>query len=301
VTSSQANPLNYGSSTQGVRWPGKDTTQQLLFNVNPSGYGFVKTMGIKLLDGRDFSPEFGTDTSNYLINEAAAKKIGYKDPVGKELTMWGKKGKIIGLMKNFHIGSLHVAIEPLIVSLQPKQDAWGAALIRTEAGRTTQAIANIERVFKQYSPGIPFKYHFADEEFGNLYKAENVVSKLSNYFAFLAIFISCLGLFGLAAFTAEQRTKEIGVRKVLGASIANVVGMLSMDFVKLVALAAVIAFPIAWYFLRGWLDKYAYRIDIEWWYFVVAGVAALLIALFTVSFQAIKAALMNPVKSLKSE
>ncbi|MEO6288104.1 MAG: ABC transporter permease [Dyadobacter sp.] len=301
VTSSQANPLSYGSSTQGVRWPGKDTTQQLLFNVNPSGYGFVKTMGIKLLDGRDFSPEFGTDTSNYLINEAAAKKIGYKDPVGKELTMWGKKGKIIGLMKDFHIGSLHVAIEPLIVSLQPKQDTWGAALIRTEAGRTTQAIANIEKLFKQYSPGIPFKYHFADEEFGNLYKAENVVSKLSSYFAFLAIFISCLGLFGLAAFTAEQRTKEIGVRKVLGASIANVVGMLSMDFVKLVALAALIAFPIAWYFLRGWLDKYAYRIDIEWWYFVVAGIAALLIALFTVSFQAIKAALMNPVKSLKSE
>ncbi|WAC09919.1 ABC transporter permease [Dyadobacter pollutisoli] len=301
VSSSQANPMNYGSSTQGVRWPGKDTTQQLLFNVNPSGYDFVKTMGIKLLDGRDFSPEFGTDTSNYLINEAAAKKIGYKDPVGKELTMWGKKGKIIGLMKDFHIGSLHVAIEPLIVSLQPKQDTWGAALIRTEAGRTSQAIENIEKLFKRYSPGIPFKYHFADEEFGNLYKAENVVSKLSNYFAFLAIFISCLGLFGLAAFTAEQRTKEIGVRKVLGASIANVVGMLSMDFVKLVALAAFIAFPIAWYFLRGWLEKYAYRIDIEWWYFVVAGVAALLIALFTVSFQAIKAALMNPVKSLKSE
>ena len=148
---------------------------------------------------------------------------------------------------------------------------------------------------------MPFKYHFADEEFGNLYKAETVVGKLSNYFAFLAIFISCLGLFGLAAFTAEQRTKEIGVRKVLGASISNLVGMLSADFLKLVGIAAIIAFPVAWYFLNGWLEKYAFRIEMEWWYFAVAGVAALLIALFTVSFQAIKAALMNPVKSLKSE
>ncbi|MCF2503125.1 ABC transporter permease [Dyadobacter sp. CY107] len=301
VTVSQASPMDFGSSTMGVTWPGKDTTQRMLFNVNPVGFDFVKTMGIKLLDGRDFNPQFGTDTSNYLINEAAARKIGYKDPVGKELTMWRKKGRIIGLMKDFHIGSLHVAIEPLIINLQSKKENWGAALILTEAGKTKQAIASIEKVYKQYNPGFPFKYHFADEEFGNLYKAETVVSKLSNYFAFLAIFISCLGLFGLAAFTAEQRTKEIGVRKVLGASVTNLVGMLSMDFVKLVAIAALIAFPIAGYFLQSWLEKYAYRIEMEWWYFLVAGIAALLIALFTVSFQAIKAALMNPVKSLRGE
>ncbi|ACT96044.1 ABC transporter permease [Dyadobacter fermentans] len=301
VARSQANPLAYGSSTMGVSWPGKDTTKQLLFNVNPVGFDFIKTMGIRLLDGRDFSPSFGTDTSNYLVNEAAAKKIGYKDPVGKELTMWGRKGKIIGLMKDFHIGSLHVAIEPLIINLQPKKEAWGVGMIRAEAGKTQQAIESTEKVFRRYNAGVPFKYYFADEEFANLYKAEMVVSKLSNYFAFLAIFISCLGLFGLAAFTAEQRTKEIGVRKVLGASVTNLVGMLSADFVKLVGVAAVIAFPVAWYFLNGWLEKYAFRIDMEWWYFAVAGIAALLIALFTVSFQAIKAALMNPVKSLKSE
>ena len=301
VTVSQATPLEVGSSTMGVSWPRKDTTQQLLFSVNPAGFDFVKTMGIKLVDGRDFSPEYGTDTTNYLINEAAAKQIGYKDPVGKELTMWGKKGKIIGLMKNFHIGSLHVAIEPLIVSLQSKKENRGAVLIRTEAGQTKQALAQIEEVYKRFNPGFPFKYYFADQEFGNLYKAENVVSKLSGYFAFLAIFISSLGLFGLAAFTAEQRTKEIGVRKVLGASVANLVGMLSKDFVKLVAIAAIITFPIAWYFLTGWLEKYAYRIEIQWWYFVVTAIAALMIALVTVSFQAIKAALLNPVKTLKSE
>jgi putative ABC transport system permease protein len=301
VTVSQASPLEVGSSTMGVSWPGKDTTQELLFAVNPSGFDFVKTMGIRLLEGRDFSPAYGTDTTNYLINEAAAKKIGYKSPVGKELTMWGKKGRIIGLMKDFHIGSLHVAIEPLIVSLQPKDANWGAILIRTKAGQTSTAIANLEKIYKRYNPTLPFKYHFADQEFGNLYKSENVVSKLSGYFAFLAIFISSLGLFGLAAFTAEQRTKEIGVRKVLGASVANLVGMLSKDFVKLVAIAALIAFPVAWYFLKAWLEKYAYRIEIEWWYYVVTAVAALMIALVTVSFQAIKAALLNPVKTLKSE
>jgi putative ABC transport system permease protein len=301
VSNSQASPLNYGSSTMGVTWPGKDTTQQLLFSVNPAGYDFVKTMGVELLDGRDFSKSFGTDTSNYLINEAAARKIGYKDPVGKELTMWGKKGKIIGLLKDFHTGSLHEPIQPLIVGLQNPSEPWGVALVRTEAGQTTKAIANLEKLFRQYNPGLPFKYHFADEEFGNLYKAENVVSKLSNYFAFLAIFISCLGLFGLAAFTAEQRTKEIGVRKVLGATVTNLVGMLSADFLKLVLIAAVIAFPVAWYFLQSWLEKYAYRIDLEWWYFIIAGIAALVIALLTVSFQAIRAALMNPMKSLKGD
>uniref|UniRef100_UPI0035B5B141 ABC transporter permease n=1 Tax=Dyadobacter flavalbus TaxID=2579942 RepID=UPI0035B5B141 len=301
VTCSQSDPINYGSSTMGVTWPGKDTTQKILFSVNTIGYDFIKTMGITLLDGRDFNPEFGTDTTNFIINEAAARKMGFKDPVGKELTIFDRKGKIIGLMKDFHIGSLHVAIEPLIIGFQSRNSYRGAVLIRTEAGKTRLAIQNIEKVYKQFSPGFPFKYRFTDEEFGNLYKAENVVSRLANYFAFLAIFISCLGLFGLAAFTSEQRTKEIGVRKVLGASVANLVGMLSMDFVKLVAIAAVISFPVAGYFLHGWLEKYAYRIEMEWWYFLVAGIAALLIALFTVSFQAVKAALMNPVKSLKTE
>ena len=301
VSLSQANPLNYGSSTMGVTWPGKDTTQELLFNVNPAGYDFVKTMGIKLVDGRDFSPSYGMDSTNYLVNQAAAKKMGYKDPVGKELTLWGKKGKIIGLMQDFHIGSLHVAIEPLIIGLQAKNSTYGAAIIRTEAGKTKQAVASVEEVFKRFNPAFPLKYQFADQEFGKQYKSEKVVSNLSGYFAFLAIFISCLGLFGLAAFTAEQRTKEIGVRKVLGASVTNLVGMLSADFVKLVAIAALIAFPISWYFLKGWLEEYAYRIEIQWWYFLIAGIAALLIALATVSFQAIKAALMNPVKSLKSE
>ncbi len=301
VTCSQSSPLEVGSSTQGVRWPGKDTTQLLLFANNAISYDYIQTMGIQLIDGRDFSEQYGTDTTNYIINEASAKKIGYKDPVGKEMTMWGRKGTIVGLMKDFHYNTLHSAIEPLILRLQPKTESWGVVIIRAEAGKTPQAIASTEKTFKKFNPNFPFKYLFADQEYANQYKSENVVNKLSNYFAFLAIFISCLGLFGLAAFTAEQRTKEIGVRKVLGASVGNLVGMLSADFIKLVLVATVIAFPVAWYFLKNWLEKYAYRIDIQWWYFAIAAFAAVVIALLTVSYQAIRASLMNPVKSLKTE
>ena len=303
VTSAGSDPMEVGNSTQGVRWPGKDTTKLILFSNNPVTYDYIKTMGIELIGGRDFDKSFGMDTVNYLVNEAAAKKIGYAEPVGKELTMWGDKGTIIGLMKDYHHNSLHVPIEPLILRLfKPAWNSlWGSIIIRTEAGQTKQAIASMEKVFKQFNPAFPFKYYFTDDEIGKNYRAEQTVGKLSKYFAFLAIFISCLGLFGLAAFTAEQRTKEIGIRKVLGAGVGNLVGMLSKDFMVLVGISALIAFPLAWYFLNDWLQQYTFREDFHWWYFGLAGSLALIIALGTVSFQAIKAALLNPVKSLRSE
>lgn len=307
ITSAQSSPLEVGSSTQGVRWPGKDTTKLILFSNNPITYDYVKIMGIELITGRDFDPSFSLDTMNYLVNEAAVRKIGYKDPVGKELTMWGDKGTIIGLMKDYHHNSLHVPIEPLILRLFKgswvrEGGYWGNIIIRTEKGKSKQAIASMEKVFKQFNPGFPFKYYFTDDEIAKNYKAEYTVSKLSRYFAFLAIFISCLGLFGLVTFTAEQRTKEIGIRKVLGASVSGIVKMLSKDFLKLVVLAAVIAFPAAWWMMHKWfLDDFEYRIDIGWWVFVIAGVTALLIALLTISFQSIKAAIANPVKSLRTE
>ena len=303
VTSAQSNPLEVGSSTMGVRWPGKDTTQLLLFNSNPITYDYIKTMGIELVGGRDFSTQYGMDTMNYLINEAAAKKIGYKEPVGKELTMWGDKGTIIGVMKDYHTNSLHVAIEPLILRLFKKSwnSYWGNIIIRTEAGKTKEAVAGMEKTFKTFNPGFPFRYYFTDEELRNNYKAENTVSKLSRYFAFLAIFISCLGLFGLVMFTAEQRTKEIGIRKVLGASVTGIVQMLSKDFLKLVCISFAIGFPVAWWAMTKWLQNFQYRIPISWWMFVIAGLAALLIALITISFQAVKAARSNPVKSLRTE
>ena len=301
VTCSQADPLEVGSSTQGVNWPGKDTTKIILFSQNPVSYDYLTTMGIKLKGGRDFSPAFSTDTTNYVINEEAAKKMGMKDPVGKEMIMWGRKGTIIGLVKSFHINSLHESIPPLILNMQRGKENWGQVIVRTQAGQTPQAIASMEKAFKKFNPRFPFSYKFTDQEFAAQYKGENVVSKLANYFAFLAIFISCLGLFGLAMFTAEQRTKEIGVRKVLGASVVNITAMLSKDFLKLVLISAVIAFPLAWYLMKNWLEKYAYRIEIQWWFFLIAGIMAVLIALLTVSYQSIKAALMNPIKSLKTE
>ncbi|GAB3523803.1 ABC transporter permease [Emticicia fontis] len=300
VTCSQADPLQVGSSTQGVNWPGKDTTKIILFSQNPVSYDYLATMGIKLKDGRDFSPAYGTDTTNYIINEEAAKKMGMKDPVGKEMFMWGRKGTIVGLVKSFHINSLHESIPPLILNMQ-RGDNWGQIIVRTQPGQTKEAVASMEKAFKKFNPRFPFSYKFTDQEFAAQYKGENVVSKLANYFAFLAIFISCLGLFGLAMFTAEQRTKEIGVRKVLGASVVSITAMLSKDFLKLVLISAVIAFPLAWYLMKNWLQKYAYRIEIQWWFFLVAGVLACLIALLTVSYQSIKAALMNPIKSLKTE
>ncbi|HEY1054659.1 MAG TPA: ABC transporter permease, partial [Emticicia sp.] len=211
VTCSQADPLQVGSSTQGVNWPGKDTTKIILFSQNPVSYDYLATMGIKLKDGRDFSPAYGTDTTNYIINEEAAKKMGMKDPVGKEMFMWGRKGTIVGLVKSFHINSLHESIPPLILNMQ-RGDNWGQIIVRTQPGQTKEAVASMEKAFKKFNPRFPFSYKFTDQEFAAQYKGENVVSKLANYFAFLAIFISCLGLFGLAMFTAEQRTKEIGVR-----------------------------------------------------------------------------------------
>jgi putative ABC transport system permease protein len=300
VSASWSDPLEVGSSTIGVNWRGKDTTQRILFNQTAVHYGYLKAMDIRLKEGREFSPDYGTDTTNYIINEESARKIGYKNPVGQELTFWGRKGIIVGVVKNYHINSLHVAIEPLILHMQ-RNEFDGVVLVRAEKGRTKEALANLEKTFRKFNPRYPFEYKFTDQEFGNSYKSENIISKLANYFAFLAIFISCLGLFGLAAFTAEQRTKEIGIRKVLGASIVNIVLMLSKDFLLLVLLSSLVALPVAWWAMSSWLEKYKNRIDIEWWMFAIAVLASLAIALFTISFQSIKAALMNPVKSLKSE
>jgi putative ABC transport system permease protein len=301
VSASQATPLEVGSSTQGVNWPGKDTTQIMVFSQNPISYDYLKTMDITLLNGREFDASFGNDSLSFLVNEAAAKKIGYKDPVGKELTFWDQKGQIVGVMKDFHHENVRETIEPLILRLMPKAEHWGYAIIRTEPGKTKMAINSIEQIFKRYNPSYPVNYQFADLEFKKLYTTETTISSLASVFAILAIFISCLGLFGLATFTAEQRTKEIGIRKTLGASVESLIGMLSKDFIVLILISTIIAFPVAWFYLQNWLEKYAYRIEMEWWYFLLAAASAVIVALITVSYQAIKAAFVNPIKSLRSE
>ncbi|QMW03121.1 ABC transporter permease [Spirosoma foliorum] len=300
VTHSHTNLLQNGNTTDGVQWTGKNPTLAIQFNNTVVGYDYAKTLKLKLIRGRDFSPAFGTDSSNYLINQAAAKRIGYKDPVGQPLKFGDRPGKIVGLIEDFHFNSLHVPIRPLIIRLG---ETWGAnnILIRTQPGQTKQALASIEAICRKINPKLPFTYSFVDDEFQKIYKSETVVGTLATLFACMAIFIACLGLFGLAAFTAEQRTKEIGVRKVLGASVASIVGLLSVDFVKLVLIAIVIASPLAWYVMQQWLQGFAYKIDVSWWIFALAGIVALGIALITISFQSIKAALMNPVKSLRSE
>ncbi|UHG92172.1 ABC transporter permease [Spirosoma oryzicola] len=292
-------PTGLGNNTGGVEWPGKDPNVDILFTHVGVGYDFLKALKIKV-EGRDFSKEFGTDSSNYLINKAALQRIGYKNPIGQPLTMWGKPGKIVGVVDDFHFQSLHESIQPLIVRLTP--NAVGKSIIiRTQPGQTKQALATLETFCKTFNPKVPFAYKFVDEEYQKLYKSETVVGSLTNYFAFLAIFISCLGLFGLSAFTAEQRTKEIGVRKALGASVRSIVGLLSQDFLKLVVLAIVIASPLAWYAMSQWLEGYAYKTELSWWMFALAGSIAIVIAFATVSFQSIKAALMNPIRSLRSE
>ena len=263
------------------------------------GGDFIRTMNIKLLDGRDFRIGSLADSSNYIINEATAKLMSMKDPVGKEVKFWRGKGRIVGLIKDFHINSLHEAINPLILMFNPQNTSY--LLVKTRAGQTGQAIADLERLTKKFNPNYPFKYHFVDEAYEKLYNAEQQVNTLVNYFGMLAILISCLGLFALAAFTAEQRTKEIGVRKVLGASVASIVTLLSKDFLRLVLIALVLASPLAWWAVSKWLGTFAYQTELTWWIFGVAGLLAVIIAFLTVGYQSIKAALMNPVTSLRSE
>jgi len=257
-------------------------------------------MNIRILKGRDFSKDFATDSVGYLLNEQALKKIGYKDPIGKTLTFWGKKGKIIGVLKDFHFNSLHVPVNALIIR-HGELDNYGTVLVKTEAGKTKQVLANLEKLCKELNPKFPFTYQFSDEEYSKLYKSETMTGKLADCFAFLAIFISCLGLLGLAMFTAEQKVKEIGIRKVLGASISSLFLLLSKEFLLFVIIAMLLATPIAWIAMNEWLKGYAYKIDISWWMFVMAGLAALAIALLTVSFQAVRAAVANPSKSLRAE
>jgi ABC-type antimicrobial peptide transport system permease subunit len=294
-------PTDVENGTGGVEWDGKDPNTTPMFTYVAVGYDFVKTMGLKLAAGRDFSREFATDSAGYLVNEAALKIIHYKDPIGKPLTMWGNKGRIVGVLRDFHFTSLHDPIKPLIVRMESANNNYGSALVRTEPGKTSQALAGLEKIAKTINPQFTFTWSFSEEEYRRLYKSEQVVGRLSNVFAALAIFISCMGLLGLAMFTAEQRAREMSIRKVLGASAGSLFTLLSGEFILLVLLAFVIATPVAWLSMDKWLQDYAYQIPIEWWIFGLAGVAAVLIALATVSFQALKAALINPISSLRGE
>jgi putative ABC transport system permease protein len=284
-------------------WAGKNAGEESVNTVSVFvSDNYFKTVGMQFLAGHNFAPKYDLDTTNVILNEAAVKRMGLKNPVGQQIS-WnnhpGSRVNVIGVVKNAVMGSPFTPVEPAIFA----HSRWGTkAIFRLAPNvKTHDAITKIGQIFDRYNPAFPFSYKFADDEYNQKFYLEVLVGKLAGIFAGLAIFISCLGLFGLAAYVAEQRTKEIGIRKVLGASIAQVWLMLSTDFVLLVFISCLIASPIAWYFLHGWLQKYDYRIDIGPGVFVLSAIAAVIITLFTISFQAIKAALANPVKSLRSE
>ncbi|MBC8111674.1 MAG: FtsX-like permease family protein [Verrucomicrobia bacterium] len=237
----------------------------------------------------------------YIINEKAAQRMGYgNNAVGKKVKFWGLEGEIIGVIKDFNFRRLNVPIAPFIMRYRPKE-FYFTLLLKTKPGQVQTAIRKTEILYKKYESEATFQYGFVADDLEKLYQREQLTARIILYFSMLAIFIACLGLFGLATFASEQRTKEIGIRKVLGASVSQVVTLLSKDFLKLVLIAFVIAVPVAWYAMNKWLQDFAYRIDISWWIFALAGILAMLISLLTVSFQAIKAALANPVKSLRTE
>jgi predicted permease len=304
ATTTMALPLNIQGTSGDLDWQGRNSKLDNSVACMFVGNDFIRTMNIKLLDGRDFRANSRADSSSYIINEAAAKMMsestpGMKNPVGKEIKFWMGRGPVVGLMKDFHLQSLHQAIMPLVLCFNYQNTSY--LLVRTRPGQTQQALTDLEKISKQFNPNYPFSFHFLDEEYESLYRSEQQVHTLVNYFGIIAILISCLGLFGLAAFTAEQRRKEIGVRKVLGASVTNITSLLSKDFLALVLVALVLASPLAWWALNSWLGTFAYQTELTWWIFGIAGVLAIAIAFLTVSYQSIKAALMNPVTSLRSE
>ncbi len=289
----------HASGTSDVIWPGKDQKDKTEFEVVPVNYDLLKTLDIKIKEGREFSRDFGADSSMLIFNEAAIKFMGMKDPIGKEVELWGEKMRIGGVAKDFHFESLHETVKPLFFMLNPQ--GTRRFMVKVETGSEKAVVAKLQEIYAQMNPGFSFDYQFLDERYQTLYKAESQVSQLSGYFAGLAILISCLGLFGLAAFTAQRRNKEIGIRKVLGATVSAIVMMLSKDFLRLILIAMVIAFPVAWWATTQWLKGFAYSIHLNAGVFLVAGVAVILLTFLTISFQSVKAALANPVKSLKSE
>jgi len=285
----------------GFNWEGKDPNLAVDFPNNSVSYEFGKTANWKIKEGRDFSREFATDSAAFIINESAAKFLNFKNPIGKILKWNDQPFTIIGIVNDIMQESPFYPVRPTLYHIGKYEDMYNLILRLNPQQNAKQSLTKIEQVLKKYTPTVPFDYKFVDDEFGNKFSAEERIGKLSSYFAVLAIFISCLGLFGMASFVAEQRTKEIGIRKVLGASVMSLWRLLSTEFVLLVIISCILAAPVAWYYLNGWLTNYDYRIAIGWPVFAMAGVAALIIALLTVSFQAIKAAVANPVKSLRTE
>ncbi|MDX1531526.1 MAG: FtsX-like permease family protein, partial [Rhodothermales bacterium] len=288
-------------TNRGYNWPGdvgEDEQGTSLWTVI-AGPGYLETMGIELVAGRGFTSEADTHDV-YVLNEAAVRELGLEEPIGHPFRAWDRPmGTVVGVVRDFHFKSLHEAIEPVVINYKPE---WvGTVAVRMAPGDVAGALDHVRDTWKAFASGYAFEYQFLDEDFDRAYRAEEQLVQRFGFFAAVAIFIACLGLFGLAAYTAQQRTKEIGVRKVLGASVANVVVLISKDFARLVLVALLVATPLAYLAMDRWLEGFAYRVGIGPGVFVLAGAAALAIAFLTVSYHAVRAATADPVQALRSE
>ncbi|HWK08364.1 MAG TPA: ABC transporter permease [Puia sp.] len=298
VTATGQDVLQVGSNTTTNDWPGKDPGRTLLISSLPVERDFLSMMHIKLMEGKGFSGT-AADSGYFLLNETAIREMGLKDPVGKQFTLYKTKGIIAGVVQDFHFKDMHQKIGPCVLFWKPE---WiGQLYVRATAGHTPDAIAAVKKIWKIYNPEYPLEYNFLDDAYNRMYATDQRTGSLFKVFAFIAIFISCLGLFGLMTYAAQLKTREIGIRKVLGASVSSITSLLAKDFIGLVIIAILIASPIGWYFMDRWLQDFAYRCSISWWVFPIAGAIVLLIAVLTISFQAIRAALANPIKSLRTE
>jgi putative ABC transport system permease protein len=297
VTSASSNIVSQDNTTGDTDWDGKEKDRSFLIHPMAIDQDFIKIFKVKMAAGVNFTG-VRTDSAHFILNETAVRDAGIKNPIGKRFKLHDVNGVIIGVVKDFHFASLKQKIEPFIFQYRPS--TW-QIFVKTTGKDAPKAIKAVETVWKRYNPNFPFDYTFLDQTFDQLYKSDQRTGTLFDVFAAIAILISCLGLFGLATYTAQVKVKEIGIRKVLGASVTNITAMLSKDFVALVILAIVIATPVAWYAMNQWLQNFIYRAPVEWWVFVLAGMSAILIALITISFQSVRAALANPVKSLRSE
>ena len=300
VTGSSQVPISIGNSTMGVSWEGKDPDSQILFSNLDVDYDFVSTLKMTMLEGRSFDRANTTDTANYLVNEKAAEKFGFAGGTAdRDLTMWERKGKIVGVIKDFNFGSLHSPVDPLVIRLKPEN--INCIIVRAKEGQTAEAIRSAEKLWKEYAPGYPFKYTFFDQDWEGFYSAEAQQEKVFNTLATLSIFISCLGLFGLSAFSAERRTKELGIRKTLGASVPVLVRLMAREFTILVLVAACIGCPLGWFLMTQWLQKFAYHIDVGIITVTAAAFACLVVSLITIAYHSIRVAAANPVRSLRQE
>ena len=293
-------PTELGNWTVSEDWAGKDPRSKPVVNAIYVNEDFVHVFRMKVLAGRSFSSSFKADSNNYMVNEKMLSLMGTTPAaaIGKTLTFRGNKGTIIGVIKDFNFKPVQQPIEPLVM---PFNRANGIVLVRTQPGNTTATINTLKQISGQLNPAYPFQFDFLDQDLAKLYRGEQKMGNIFNLFAILGIFISCLGLYGLSAFIAEQRRKEIGVRKVLGASVFNLVYLLSGRITRLVIIAIVIAIPLSWYAVNSWLAGFAYHIQVSWLIFALAALSALTIAWLTVSYESVKAAIVNPVKNLRTE